>query len=257
MRQGFTRVFAILLIAALTSSACGNGSALEETTSTASPVTTSRPTTTTTAPATPIALSDLTGRWESGSNALQFDEGGSYELLDLDADGAATETGVIGFVALQEGQLIFATSANPNPCPGETGVYVGEIHGDVLQLSVVDEPCAFREEAFAAPFEEVSAPLALTDLAGDWENERSVLRINDAGDYVVLGVDADPDRPLTGGFVARDDENFIFVSGVAGECPGQTGVYEAAIDGEILTLSLVDDPCAARAGWFEPPYSRV
>ena len=48
-------------------------------------------------------------------------------------------------------------------------------------------------------------------------------RIDDAGDYVVLGVDADPDRPLTGGFVARDDENFIFVSGVAGECPGETG----------------------------------
>ena len=257
MRQRSTRVFAILLIAALTSSACGNGSAGEDTTTTTSTVTTSRPTTTTTVPATPVALSDLTGTWESESYALRFDEGGSYELLELDADGAATETGVFGFVALQEGQLIFATSANPNPCPGETGVYVGELRGDALQLSVVDEPCAFRAEAFAEPFEKVSAPLALTDLSGDWENERSVLRINDAGDYVVLGVDADPDRPLTGGFVARDDENFIFVSGVAGECPGETGVYGAAIDSEVLTLSLVDDPCAARADWFEPPYSRA
>jgi len=99
--------------------------------------------------------------------------------------------------------------------------------------------------------------LSLSDLSGSWENERSVLRINDAGDYVVLGADADPDRPLTGGFVARDDENFIFVSGAAGECPGQTGVYGAAVDDDVLTLTLVDDPCASRATWFETRYSRA
>ncbi len=95
----------------------------------------------------------------------------------------------------------------------------------------------------------------LSDLTGNWENERAVLRVNDAGDYVVLGADADPDLPLTVGFVARDEVNVIFVSGVAGECPGQTGVYGAVVDDETLTLTLVDDPCAARAAWFELPFA--
>ncbi|HEU4916127.1 MAG TPA: hypothetical protein VFV13_06135 [Acidimicrobiia bacterium] len=95
----------------------------------------------------------------------------------------------------------------------------------------------------------------LSDLTGNWENERAVLRVNDAGDYVVLGPDADPDQPLTVGFVARDEVNVIFVSGVAGECPGQTGVYGAVVDDDTLTLTLVDDPCAARAAWFELPFA--
>jgi hypothetical protein len=95
----------------------------------------------------------------------------------------------------------------------------------------------------------------LSDLTGNWENERAALRVNDAGDYVVLGPDADPDQPLTGGFVARDEVNVIFVSGVTGECPGQTGVYGAVVDEDTLTLTLVDDPCTARAGWFELPFT--
>jgi hypothetical protein len=82
-----------------------------------------------------------------------------------------------------------------------------------------------------------------------------VLQVNDAGDYIVLGPDADPDEPLTLGFVARDDVNVIFVSGVNGECPGQTGVYNAVVDGDTLTLTLVDDPCTARTGWFELPFT--
>jgi hypothetical protein len=95
----------------------------------------------------------------------------------------------------------------------------------------------------------------LSDLTGNWENERAALRVNDAGDYVVLGPDADPDQPLTLGFVARDEVNVIFVSGVAGECPGQTGVYGAVVDEGTLTLTLVDDPCTARASWFELPFT--
>jgi hypothetical protein len=95
----------------------------------------------------------------------------------------------------------------------------------------------------------------LSDLTGNWENELAVLRVNDAGDYVVLGPDADPDQPLTNGFVARDEVNVIFVSGVSGECPGQTGVYGAVVDDTTLTLTLVDDPCTARAGWFELPFT--
>ena len=132
---------------------------------------------------------------------------------------------------------------------------------EILHLSVVEDPCAFREEAFALPFSPDSPTTTtgpdavISDLSGSWENERSVLRVNDAGDYVVLGPDADPDRPLTGGFVAREEGNFIFVSGVAGECPGQTGVYSAEFEDDLLTLTVVDDPCAARVAWFEPVYT--
>ena len=95
----------------------------------------------------------------------------------------------------------------------------------------------------------------LSDLTGAWVNERAVLQVNDAGDYLVLGPDADPGQPLTLGFVARDDVNVIFVSGVNGECPGETGVYNAVVDGETLTLTLVDDPCTARTEWFGLPFT--
>jgi len=95
----------------------------------------------------------------------------------------------------------------------------------------------------------------LSDLTGNWANERAVLRVNDAGDYVVLGPGADPDQPLTAGFIARDEVNVIFVSGVAGECPGQTGVYGAVVEVDVLTLTLVDDPCTARVAWFEESFA--
>jgi hypothetical protein len=260
------RAWQLLAVAALIAASCGETPA-GETTTTSSAVTTVTTVDTTihstTAPPTgrPVALSDLVGRWESAANSVVFDEGGSYELFELDAGGTESPTGVIGFVALQDGQLIFATSANPNPCPGETGVYDGELVGEILHLSVVEDPCAFREEAFASSFSPDSPTTTtgpdavISDLSGSWENEASVLRVNDAGDYVVLGPNADPDRPLTGGFVAREEGNFIFVSGVAGECPGQTGVYSAEFEDDLLTLTVVDDPCAARVAWFEPVYT--
>jgi hypothetical protein len=101
-----------------------------------------------------------------------------------------------------------------------------------------------------------TAPIpVLSDLTGGWANERAVLRVNDAGDYVVLGPDADPDQPLTFGFVARDDVNVIFVSGVEGECPGETGVYRAVVAEDTLTFTLVEDPCPARTAWFELPFT--
>ena len=258
MRHRPHRAWLLLIVGALIVVSCGE-TAVDETTTSSTSVTTVATTSpaTTTEPPTgrPVVLSDLVGRWESAAHSLAFDEGGSYELFEIDVDGTETPTGVIGFVALQDGQLIFATSANPNPCPGETGVYEGELVGDELHLSVVDEPCTYREEVFASPFTRTSSgPPALSDLSGSWENDRSVLRVNDAGDYVVLGPDADPDQPLTGGFVARQEGNFIFVSGVAGECPGQTGVYGAVIDDTGLTLTIVDDPCAARVAWFEPVF---
>lgn len=108
----------------------------------------------------------------------------------------------------------------------------------------------------AGPASTSTRPIpVLSDLTGGWVNDRAVLRVNDVGDYVVLGPDADPDVVLTNGFVARDEVNVIFVSGVAGECPGQTGVYGAALDGDTLTLTLVDDPCQARADWFQLPFT--
>jgi hypothetical protein len=101
-------------------------------------------------------------------------------------------------------------------------------------------------------------PLALSDLTGSWANDTVTLQVNDAGDFLVLPT-GDPDEvaPLLDGFVARDEEDLIFVTGVGGECPGQSGVYGAAIDAGILTLSLVEDPCPVRVAWFEPPLARV
>ena len=265
MRRRPLRLSALLVVGAVVVVACGEPPAAETTTSSSTPTTVVSTSSTTTMPPPrqPVALSDLVGSWESEANAMTFDEGGSYELFELDGSGSETPTDVIGFVALQDEQLVFATSANPNPCAGQTGVYDGEIVGESLHLSLVEDPCVFREEAFASPFSRVSTPTStgpepvISDLSGSWENERSVLRVNDAGDFVVLGPDADPDHPLTGGFVARDEGNFIFVSGVAGECPGQTGVYSAVIDDGALTLTVVDDPCTSRAAWFEPTFTRA
>ena len=259
MRRRPLRARPLLAIAALILVSCGETPAAETTTSSSTP-TTIVSTTTPPPERRPVALADLVGGWESEANAMTFDEGGSYELFEIDGDGTETPTDVIGFVALQGGQLVFASRANPNPCTGQSGVYEGELVGETLQLSLVEDPCAFREEAFASPFSRVATPTTtlpdpvISDLSGSWENERSVLRVNDAGDFVVLGPDADPDRPLTGGFVAREEGDFIFVSGVAGECPGQTGVYGATIEDGALTLTVVDDPCTSRVAWFEPTF---
>ena len=113
-------------------------------------------------------------------------------------------------------------------------------------------------EATTATVSGSGQPLALSDLTGSWSNDSVTLQVNDAGDFVVLSAE-DPDQtdPLLGGFVARDEEDLIFVTGVGGECPGQSGVYAAAIDAATLTLSLVEDPCPVRVAWFEPPLARV
>jgi hypothetical protein len=100
--------------------------------------------------------------------------------------------------------------------------------------------------------------LALSDLTGSWANDSVTLRVNDAGDFLILPA-GDPDEadPLLGGFVARDEEDLIFVTDVGGECSGRSGVYAAAIDAATLTLSLVEDPCPVRVAWFETPLQRL
>ena len=98
-----------------------------------------------------VALSDLTGTWESATHELRIDEGGSYELFALGPNGTTTATGLVGFIALQDGLLIFPSAAGP-PCSGETGVYFGEMVDEELQLGAVDEPCSLRQEAFEGPW---------------------------------------------------------------------------------------------------------
>ncbi|HSJ84735.1 MAG TPA: hypothetical protein VLA91_13040 [Acidimicrobiia bacterium] len=105
----------------------------------------------------PVALSDLTGMWESETHVLQVDDGGTYELLELRPDGSTRGTDLFGFIALQDGLLIFPAGASPGPCSGETGVYFGEVRDGELYLAAVDEPCALRQEAFEAPWSLPSA----------------------------------------------------------------------------------------------------
>jgi hypothetical protein len=59
-----------------------------------------------------------------------------------------------------------------------------------------------------------------------------------------------------GGFVARDGDQFSFVTSTSGECPGQTGVYVATVEGDLLVLTLVEDPCETRATGFGAPFQR-
>jgi hypothetical protein len=59
-----------------------------------------------------------------------------------------------------------------------------------------------------------------------------------------------------GGFVARDGDRFSFVTYTTGGCPGQTGTYTATIEGDLLTLTMVEDPCEERAAGFGAPFER-
>jgi hypothetical protein len=96
----------------------------------------------------PLTLPELTGRWASDGHLLEIDEGGSYELFESGAGGSVTETGVFGFVAVQDGLFVFVTSTDPGPCPGDSGVYYGEMTGPTMNLHPVDETCVFRESVF-------------------------------------------------------------------------------------------------------------
>ncbi len=102
------------------------------------------------------ALSELTGAWDTGGHRVRVDEGGSYEVFEVAADGGEEETGLVGFIALQDGLLIFPSAAGP-PCSGETGVYFGYMIGTLLRIGPVDEPCGFRSEAFGSKWSLSSA----------------------------------------------------------------------------------------------------
>ena len=95
----------------------------------------------------------------------------------------------------------------------------------------------------------------LSDLTGTWDNGTLVLEVNDGGEYVIRASGGSTE-PLMGGFVARDGEQFSFVTTTTGECPGQTGIYEASFDDDALTLLLVDDPCEMRATGLDRPFTR-
>lgn len=98
--------------------------------------------------------------------------------------------------------------------------------------------------------------LRLGDLSGEWANGTVVLRVNDAGEFLVQPA-GPAEQALMGGFVARDDRRFVFVSQVEGECPGAAGAYLAEVNGDELTLTLEEDTCPERVAWFEAPFLRV
>ena len=104
-----------------------------------------------------VPLAELIGTWETGGHLLRVDEGGSYELFETPDGGGEEATGVFGFVALQDGLLVFVTSAEPGPCSGDTGVYFAEEIGAGLRVAPVDEPCGFRAEAFGGKWSLSSA----------------------------------------------------------------------------------------------------
>jgi len=95
----------------------------------------------------------------------------------------------------------------------------------------------------------------LSDLTGVWDNGVLVLEVNDSGEYVVMSSDGST-TVLMGGFVARDGDEFSFVTATTAECPGQTGTYVAVVEGDELTLTLVEDPCALRSSGFAAPFAR-
>jgi len=104
-----------------------------------------------------VPLAEMIGSWETGGHLIRVDEGGSYELFETPDGGEEETTGVFGFVALQDGLLIFVTSAEPGPCSGDTGVYFAERIGSGLRVAAVDEPCGFRAEAIGGDWSLSSA----------------------------------------------------------------------------------------------------
>jgi hypothetical protein len=104
-----------------------------------------------------VPLAELIGAWETGGHLLRVEEGGSYELFETLDGGGEEATGVFGFVALQDGLLVFVTSAEPGPCSGDTGVYLAERIGAGLRVAAVDEPCEFRAGAFGGDWSLSSA----------------------------------------------------------------------------------------------------
>jgi hypothetical protein len=97
---------------------------------------------------------------------------------------------------------------------------------------------------------------SLSDLTGSWDNGTMVLSVTDQGEYVIASSEAASGEVLMAGFVARDGDQFNFVTGTGGECPGQTGVYEATINDSALVLVVIDDPCQLRSAGFAETFAR-
>ncbi len=95
----------------------------------------------------------------------------------------------------------------------------------------------------------------LAALSGTWVNDLLVLEVNDGGEFVIHPA-GDPAGPAIGGFIARDGDQFSFVTSIEGECPGQTGVYQVLAAGDTLSLLLVEDQCDVRSSGFAEPFGR-
>ena len=94
------------------------------------------------------------------------------------------------------------------------------------------------------------------DLIGTWENTTYVLTVTDDTKYSVAA-SAAPDVALMDGFVAGMGGSVSFATNTTGECPAQTGTYDAAIEGDTLTLTATHDPCEARAAGFAEPFTHA
>ncbi|MGA7097411.1 MAG: hypothetical protein WB245_07570 [Acidimicrobiia bacterium] len=98
--------------------------------------------------------------------------------------------------------------------------------------------------------------ITLSTLVGSWEGGTATLQVTDDGSYQVVQDPASPDLVLMTGFVARSDDQITFVTATGRECSGQNGVYRGHVDGDVLTLTLVDDPCELRQTLFSEPFRR-
>ncbi|MGA7282164.1 MAG: hypothetical protein WBZ40_10335 [Acidimicrobiia bacterium] len=104
--------------------------------------------------------------------------------------------------------------------------------------------------------ETTTATITLSDLIGSWENDLILLQVAGDGSYLIFSDPQMPDVVVMTGFVARNGEQFDFVTGTQGDCPGQTGVYTGELEGEVLTFTLANDPCELRQSMFSEPFTR-
>jgi hypothetical protein len=101
-----------------------------------------------------------------------------------------------------------------------------------------------------------TSAVTLPALVGSWVSPEAVLQVTDDGSYQVLQDPAYPDLVLMVGFVARDGDQLDFVTATGRDCSGQTGVYRGRLEGDVLTLTLVDDACEMRASLFSQTFTR-
>jgi len=98
-----------------------------------------------------FALSDLVGDWDNGELFLQIADDGSYQALESPTSDPSDPL-MGGFIARDGNKVSFVTDIY-GECGGETGVYELLMSDGQLIMILVDDPCQFRAERFADPWE--------------------------------------------------------------------------------------------------------